>query len=74
MSGFCIREFDEVTDDVLKEGIFALEKELKKRRAARKEKLILDFKKAFEALLWNDIDVLYDDDYITNFDKFEFHG
>ena len=74
MADFYIKEFNEASDDVLKEGILTLEKELKKRRAARKEKLILDFKKAFEALLWNDIDVLYDDNYITNFDGFEFHG
>lgn len=73
MADFCIKEFDEVSDDILKEGILTLEKELHRRRAARKEKLILDFKKALEALLWNDIDVVCNDEYVTNFDNFEFH-
>lgn len=73
MSGFYIKEFDEVTDDVLKEGINALQKELNKRKAARKEKLILDFNKAFTALMLANIEVTCEGETIINFDSFEFY-
>lgn len=74
MADFYIKEFDEVSDDVLEEGIRALKKELDKRKAARKEKLILDFNKAFTALVLAGIEVTYHDETITSFDSFDFYN
>lgn len=73
MAGFFIKDYDEVSDDVLKEGISALEKELNKRKAARKEKLILDFNKAFTALMLANIEVTCHDETVISFDNFEFY-
>jgi len=74
MAGVYIKEFDEVSDDVLREGLCILEKELNRRKATRKEKLISDFEKAFTALISEGVDIAYCDEPITNFDNFEFWG
>lgn len=73
MAGFYIKEFDEVSDDVLKEGINALRKELDKRKAARRDKLILDFNKAFTALMLANIEVTCHDETVISFDSFDFY-
>lgn len=74
MATFIIKDYDEVSDDVLKEGIRTLEKELNRRKAARKEKLILDFNNAFAALMLADIEVVCNSETIDDFDNFEFYG
>lgn len=61
------------TDKDLVTLISEVQAERDRRRAEKKEDLIEDFRQAFQALINEGIDVMINDDYVTNFDYFEFY-
>jgi len=65
--------FKILTDEDLVTLISKVQAERDRRRAEKREKLIENFKQAFQALIDEGVDVEINDDYISNFDSFEFY-
>lgn len=65
--------FKILTDEDLVTLISKVQAERDRRRAEKKEDLIEDFRQAFQALINEGIEVMINDDYVTNFDYFEFY-
>ena len=61
------------TDKDLVTLISKAQAERDRRRAEKREELIEDFRQAFQALINEGVDVEINDDYISNFDSFEFY-
>lgn len=65
-------DFRNLTDNDLTTLASKIQAEKNRRKEEKKENLIEDFRQAFQALIREDIDICYYDDYITDFDMFEF--
>ncbi len=66
-------DFRKLTDNDLITLASKIQIERDRRKAEKKEDLIEDFRQAFQALMNEGIDVMINDDYIANFDSFEFY-
>ncbi len=66
-------DFRKLTDNDLITLASKIQIERDRRKAEKKEDLIEDFRQAFQALINEGIDVMINDDYIANFDSFEFY-
>ncbi len=66
-------DFRNLTDNDLITLASKIQAEKDRRREEKKEDLIENFRQAFQALMNEGIDVMINDDYIANFDSFEFY-
>ena len=66
-------DFRNLTENDLTTLASKIQAERDRRKAEKRAELIEDFEQAFKALINGGVDVLINDEYISNFDCFEFY-